>query len=75
MKTGTACTQCANAATCPKFDDRMLYGFCRGFEPRRKRKRMHWKRRSLRWLKIWGVIGALVCVGKFFKNMGKNGNR
>ena len=31
MKTGTTCTRCANAATCPLYDERMLYGFCQGF--------------------------------------------
>ena len=73
MKTGTTCAQCANAATCPKFDDRMLYGFCRGFEPRRKRKKLRRMHRALRWLKIWGLTLALVRVGEFFKNMGRNG--
>ena len=31
MKTGTTCTRCANAAICPAYDARMLYGFCQGF--------------------------------------------
>ena len=31
MKTGTSCARCANAATCPAYDARMLYGFCQGF--------------------------------------------
>ena len=67
MKTGTTCTRCANAATCPAYDARMLYGFCHGFEPRGKWKMSHWNRRALRWLKILGAIGALVRVGEFFK--------
>lgn len=31
MKTGTTCTRCANAAVCPAYDARMLYGFCQGY--------------------------------------------
>ena len=31
MKTGTSCTRCANAAICPAYDPRMLYGFRQGF--------------------------------------------
>ena len=40
MKTGTTCTRCANASICPKFDSHTLYGFCCGFETRRKCKKM-----------------------------------
>lgn len=72
MKTGTTCTRCANASTCPQFDSHTLYGFCRGFEPRRKRKKLRIAYRALRWLKIWKLTLGLVCVGKFFKNRGKN---
>lgn len=74
MKTGTSCTRCANSSTCPQFDSHTLYGFCRGFEPRRKRKKLRRAYRALRWLKIWGLMLALVRVGEFFKRRGKNGN-
>lgn len=33
MKTGTSCTRCTNAKTCPAYDPQMAYGFCQGFEP------------------------------------------
>lgn len=32
MKTNTSCSKCAHAETCPAYDPRMMYGFCRGFE-------------------------------------------
>ena len=75
MKTGTSCTRCANASSCPKFDSHTLYGFCRGFEPRRKRKKLRRAYRVLRWLKICGLMLALARVGEFFKNMGQNERR
>ena len=72
MKTGTSCSRCANAATCPKFDNRTMYGFCRGFEPRRKRKKLRRAYPALRWLKIWGLTRWYASVS-FLKIWGKMG--
>lgn len=36
VKTGTRCTDCSKGKTCPQYDSRVMYGFCKAFKSIKK---------------------------------------